>query len=183
MVVLDAVVLWDDTGPRSSPGNRGRLPPRPGTSVDPRAVSSDCVNISAPTTATTENPMVKSGGNSTPSAPPKTHASCSAVSERPNADDRAASGISVWMEESNATLPSALAIAATNANTAAIQMVPTNAATTAAESAAPAETVAMRPGLPRGRRDPTAFPTKVPMPPAAPAMASNPACSIAVASS
>ena len=50
-----------------------------------------------------ENPIVKSGGNSTPNAPPATHASCNAVSDRPNADERAASGMSVWMDASSAT--------------------------------------------------------------------------------
>ena len=144
-------------------------------------MSRDWANISAPTAATTVNPMVKSGGSSTPRAPPNTHASCSAVSERPNAEERAASGMSVWMEESSATLPSALAIAAISANTAAIQRVPRNAATTAADRADPAATVAIRPGRPSESRDPTALPANVPRPPAAPAMASSPACSSAVA--
>ena len=51
-------------------------------------------------------------GSSTPSAPPNTQASCSTVSERPNADARDSSGRSRWITASRQTLASALAVGA-----------------------------------------------------------------------
>src|SRR5918997_435215 len=70
--------------------------------------------------AATVNPSQPVGGSAMPSAPPTTQDSCSTVSERANAEARRLSGTSRWMIASSATLPSALATAATPATRAAV---------------------------------------------------------------
>ena len=60
--------------------------------------------------------------------PPDTQASCSTVSERPNAEARERSGRSRCTTASSATLASALHVAATSAVTAAVPMPGRNAA-------------------------------------------------------
>ena len=77
------------------------------------------------------NPIHRVGGSSTPSEAPKTHDSCSTVSDRPNAEARDSSGRSSWMDESRHTFPIALVPEATRAATAAAAMLPKMAARTA----------------------------------------------------
>ena len=100
--------------------------------------STVCTPTSATTHATTVNPIQNvSCGSSTPSAPPVTQASCSTVSERPNAEARDSSGRSRWITASRLTLASALAAAPTSPTTAAVAMPGSAAASTATTTAAP----------------------------------------------
>ena len=156
---------------------RGARPPSPGTSERPDRTSAVWVPRTASTDATTQNPIQNVlCGSSTPSAPPNTQASCSTVSERPNAEARDSSGRSRWITASRHTLASALPVAPTSPTTAAVRMPGNTAATAAAAQAAATQPSTMTSGLRKCSREPIPLPRNEPAPAAAPTMPIRNSC-------
>ena len=104
-------------------------------------------------------------GSSTPSAPPDTQASCSTVSERPNAEARDSSGRSRWTTASRPTLASALQVAADSADDGGRADAGQDAAAAAAAAAAtPTADSTSASEWPNRCREPIALPTNDPDP-------------------
>src|SRR6266498_696852 len=150
-------------------GRTGRWPPNHGSNDWPLRVNIVCTRPTTSRIETTRNPTQNVAGSSTPSAPPNTHASCSTVSERPNADARDSSGKSSWITASRLFLASALAVAPVRPTIAAVAMPGMIVATTVDTRQPAIQASTIWSGCPRCIRAPMPLPMKLPAP-AAPAI-------------
>ena len=108
--------------------------------------------------------------------PPTHHASCSTVSDRPNADARDSSGRSSWITASRLILASALAVAPIRPTIAAVASPGSTVATSAASTQPATHPTITWSGEPKCSREPSALPRNPPAPAATPITPSRSSC-------